>query len=183
MSSALKWGLITGMVLIVQSLISAVLGVGTDPSMSPFVGLLISAIGIVVTFITIYLGIKDIRDNELNGYLTMGEAIRKGLKIALIAGTILGVYSIIYSKLIDPGMMDRIMAAAEEQWQERNMSEEQMDVARKMMSIFKNPFLIAAFTIISTCFWGLIQSLIAGAMLKKEAPPSFPSPPPSVPSV
>lgn len=183
MSSALKWGLITGMVLIVQSLISTVIGVGTDPKMSPFIGILISAVGIVVTFITIFMGIKEIRDTELNGYLSIGMAIRKGLKIALIAGLLLGVYSIIYSKLIDPGMMDRIMAAAEEQWQENNMTEDQMDMARKMLSIFKNPFLIAAFTILTTCFWGLIQSLIAGAILKKEAPPTFPSPPPSIPSV
>jgi len=183
MSSALKWGLITGMVLIVQSLISTVLGVGTDPSVSPFLGFLISAVGIIVTFFTLFTGIKEIRDTELNGYLTMGGAIKNGLKIALIAGLIAAVYTIIYAKFIDPGMMDKIIAAAEEQWTERNMTEDQMDMARKMMTIFRNPFLIAAMVILSTCFWGLIQSLIAGAILKKEAPPTLPMTPPSIPSV
>ena len=183
MSSALKWGLITGMVLIVQNLISTLLGVGQDPSVSPFLGILLSIIGIGVTLFTIYLGIKEIRDTELNGYLTFGMAIRKGLKIALIAGILVAVYSVIYAKLIDPEMMDRLLAVQEDKWAEQNMTEDQIAMARKMMSFFKNPFLLAGLAILSTCFWGLLQSLVAGAILKKDAPPTFPTAPPSIPSV
>jgi hypothetical protein len=39
----------------------------------------------IITFFTIYMGIKEIRDGELNGEMTTGIAIRKGMKIALIA--------------------------------------------------------------------------------------------------
>src|SRR5689334_15527975 len=123
MSSGIKWGLITGMVLIVQSLLSNVLGVGQDPSVSPAIGFLVTVVGIVATFFTLYMGIKEARDTELNGQMNIGLALRKGLKIALIGGIILGIYSIIYVKFIDPGMMDRIMAAQEAQFEEKNMSE------------------------------------------------------------
>jgi len=183
MSSAVKWGLITGMVLIVQNLLSSILGIGQDPDVSPYLGILLTVVGLVISFFMIYMGIKEIRDNELHGYLTMGQAIRKGLKIALIAGILLAVYSVIYAKLIDPDMMDRVIAAQEEEWANRNMNEDQIEMAKKMMYIFKNPFLLAGIAIISTCFWGLIQSLIAGAILKKEAPPHMPMTPPSIPSV
>jgi len=174
MSIALKWGLITGMVLVVQSLISNLLGIGQDPNASKMLGYLLTAMGLVVTFVTIYMGIKEIRDNEMNGLMNTGLALRKGLKIALIAGLVAAVFTVIYMKLIDPGMMDRIMAAQEDQFREKNMTDDQIAMAQKMMGIFKNPFLIACIVVLSTCFWAIFQSLIAGAMLKKEAPPTMP---------
>jgi hypothetical protein len=179
MSIAIKWGLITGMVLVVQSLISNLLGIGQDPDAGSGMGILISAIGLIATFMTIYMGIKEIRDTEM-GYMTTGLALRKGLKIALIAGAILAVFTIIYAKIIDPGLMDRVMAAQEEQMMQRNMTEEQIEGTKKVMSIFKSPFLTAGVVMLMTCFWAIFQSLIAGAMLKKEAPPTVP---PSTPSV
>ena len=179
MSIAIKWGLITGMIMVVQSLISNLLGIGQDPNVGPGMGYLITAVGLVVTFVTIYLGIKEIRDTEMNGYMNTGLALRKGLKIALIAGLILAVFTIIYAKFIDPDMMDRVMAVQEDQLIKNNATEEQIEMTKKMMGIFKNPFLTAGIVVLMTCFWAIFQSLIAGAMLKKEAPPTFP---PSTPS-
>ena len=180
MSIAIKWGLITGMVLVVQSLISNLLGIGQDPDAGPGMGYLIAAIGLVATFFTIYMGIKEIRDAEMNGYMNTGLALRKGLKIALIAGLILGVFTIIYNKFIDPGITDRIIAAQEEQMIRKNMSEEQIEMGKKFLGFFKNTFFTACSVVLMTCFWAIFQSLIAGAMLKKEAPPTFPSSTPSV---
>jgi len=184
MSIALKWGLITGMVNVFQSLITNLFGMGPGMKTNTGLNLLLVAVFLVITFIVIYMGIKEFRDEELHGEMNIGLAIRKGMKIALIAGLITAVYTVIYAKIIDPDMMNKIIAQAEEQWEARNMTEDQMNTARSIMNMMMNPFLLSGIAIVSTCFWGLIQSLIAGAMLKKEVPPTFPpSSPPSEPAV
>jgi Na+/H+-dicarboxylate symporter len=144
------------------------------------IGLLIQGVLMVITFFTIYMGIKEIRDEELNGVMTTGLAIRKGMKIALIAGILAGVFSVIYTKLIDPGFIDRMMEATETKFDEMNAPESQREISRSIMKFMFNPFLTVPFTILWVCFWGLLKSLVAGSMLKKEAPPSVP---PSIPTV
>jgi hypothetical protein len=178
MSSAVKWGLITGMVYVMQSLVSSVLGI--DPSTQAehkALSLILTASGIIVATITVYLGIKEIRDTELNGALSIGTAIKKGLKITLIAGLLFVVYWIIYAKLVDPTLYDRIAETQIRILEERGIPEEQIEMSKKMMSYFANPYTSAFFILIMTCFIGLIQSLIAGAILKKDAPPMVPPAP------
>lgn len=119
MSTAVKWGLITGMVYVLQNLISNLLGFGPGGTKGMGLNFLISAIGLVATFFTIYYGIKEIRDTELNGAMNMGLALRKGMKIALIAGIIVAVFTFIYTQFIDPDMMSRIVAMQEDQMREK----------------------------------------------------------------
>ena len=179
MSTTVKWGLITGLVYIVFSLIGNVTGIqqaGGGGSMG--LGFLLNILIMVATFFTIYMGVKETRDEVLGGYLTMGDALKSGMKIALIAGIALAVYSLLYATVIDPHMMDKAMEAAEEKWDEMGMSEEQREMSRKWAGMFMNPYILAPFLICWVAFWGLLKSLVAGAMLKKEPPPVVP---PSIP--
>ena len=182
MSSALKWGLITGMVYVLFSLGSNLLGL--QNAGSGFVGILINFVLMIITFFTIYMGIKEIRDGELNGEMTTGIAIRKGMKIALIAGLLAAVFSVLYSTVIDPAFMERMMEASEAKFDEANVPEAQREMSRSIMKFMLNPYVMAPFTIAWVCFWGLLKSLVAGAMLKTpQAPMAPPMAPPSVPSV
>ena len=174
MSATLKWGLITGMVYVIFSLISNMLGL-QDGGSGGGMGILIYIAQWGITFFTIYLGIKEIRDTELGGYLTSGQAFRKGLAIAVIAGLISGVFTLIYMKLIDPDMSERLMEGAEEQWEKANMPEEQREMSRKWAAPFMNPFVLAPFAVIWIALGGMIKSLIAGAILKKDEPPTVPT--------
>jgi hypothetical protein len=176
MSAAIKWGLITGAVYIIHSLVSMLVGItpGNNNAGMMGISLLLNALLLGATFFTIYSGIKEIRDLEMNGYIEFGSAFRQGMKIALIAGVIAAVFALLNMLVINPGMMEEVMAASEEQFDQ--MDENQQAFGRKMMSMFTNPFAIAIFTIIWVAFWGVIKSLIAASMLKKEAPPTFNTP-------
>ena len=184
MSTAIKWGLITGMVYVVFSLVSNLLGIqggmggGSNVGMSYLVLLLIT----VATFFTIYLGVKEYRDQDKGGYITLGEGFIQGLQIALIAGVISAIFMIIYTQVIDPDFTTKISESAEAQWEEMGMSEEQIENARKMSGWFTNPLALAAYSLFMAAFSGLIKSLIAGAILKRDRPMTMPpSAPPSVP--
>ncbi len=173
MSTNVKWGLITGMVYVIFSLLSNMLGIQQGGNMG--LGLLMNAALFGATFFTIYLAVKEQRDTALGGYINLGQAIRTGMGVALIAGVISGIFTVLYMKVIDPGMADKILAAAEAQMDAQNIPEEQREMSRKFSGYFLNPFIVAPFTLIWIAFWGLIKSLIAGQMLKREAPPTFPT--------
>lgn len=137
-------------------------------------GLLTSTLIMVATFFTIYLGIKEIRETQLDGFLTFGQGFKSGMAIALIAGIVSAIFTYIYIEFIDPGLIDKVMATTEAQWEEQNMPEEQMDMARKWMGYMMNPLIMSLIATVSVIFWGMIKSLIAAALLKKDAPPFIP---------
>lgn len=165
----IKWGLITGGVYVILQLIGNLLGVGQGTA-SPMTGFAINVLTFGATFYTIHLGIKEARDTELGGYLVMGQAIRKGMKIALVASVIAAIFGIIYMTVIDPDMAETIKAASEAQMDKNNVPEEQREMARKISGIFTNPIVMIPFMIVWIAFWGLIKSLISGAILKREPP-------------
>jgi hypothetical protein len=174
MSATVKWGLITGMVYVIFSLISNMMGIQQGGS-GGGIGILIYLLQWGGTFFTIYLGIKEIRDSELGGYISVGQSFRKGMGIALIGGVISGIFTLVYMNFIDPEMSDRILEGAEDQWEQANMPEEQREMSRKVTGYFLNPFIMAPFVIVWITLGGMIKSLIAGSILKKEEPPTIPT--------
>lgn len=178
MSISLKWGLIMGIVYVIFSLISNMLGIqagaGGGGMASAGIGLLLNSLLFLVTLAILYLALKEIREEELDGFLNLGQAIRKGMKIALIAGLILAVYMLLYAYVIDPHMMDKAAEAMEATWDKMNVPEEQREMSRKIAMIFMHPLILAPMSIIWVAFWGLIKSLIAGSMLKKDPTPTIP---------
>jgi hypothetical protein len=176
MSATIKWGLITGMVYVIFSLISNMLGLqqgGSGGSMG--IGMLMNVLMMGATFGTIFMGVREFRDQENGGFLTMGEGFMSGLKIALIAGVIAGLFTLLYMTVIDPDMTDKILESAEEQMDKSNVPEEQREMSRKITGMFLNPVVMAPFMIIWIALWGMGKALIAGAILKKEAPPTMPA--------
>jgi amino acid transporter len=175
MSTTVKWGLITGMVYVIFSLISNMLGLqqGSGGGGSAGLGMLMNLVLMLATFFTIYLGVKEFRDQDQDGHLTMGEGFKSGMKIAVIAGVIGAVFTFIYMKFIDPDMADKILAASEARLDEMNVPEDEREMSNKITGLFLNPAIMAPFMLLWIAFWGIFKSLVAGAILKKEAPPSI----------
>ncbi len=172
MSTTLKWGLITGMVYIIFSLLTNMMGV--QESGNKMLGFGMGGVLLVVTFIPIYLGVKESRENDLGGYLSLGQGFLIGFKIALIAGVISAIFTVIYTMFIDPEFINRLTRMTEDQWDKNGMDDNAKEIARKWMGYFMNPYSFAVIALLSALFWGLIKGLVAGAILKKEAPPTMP---------
>lgn len=179
MSTVVKWGLITGMVYVVFSLISNMMGMNQGGGGGMGLNFLILAVLTVATFFTIFLGVKETRE-DTNGYITLGQAFMTGFKIALIAALISAVFTILYGYLIDPDLSEKILSGAEEQWDEMNVPEENRDTMRKWSGYMANPVVLAAISLVSVIFWGVIKSLVAGLILKKDPPVVIPPANPDV---
>lgn len=174
MSTTLKWGLITGMLYIFYLLLPNVLGFDQGPAASMGLNLMMGALIMFATFFTIYMGIKETRDEDKGGYITLGEAFVVGLRIILFACIVYGIFSLINYYLIDPNFGDKIMEGAEAQWDKMNVPEESREMGRKWSGYMANPILLTLIGIVQVVFWGVLKSLVAGMMLKNNPPVTIP---------
>jgi len=108
---------------------------------------------------------------ENNGYLTLSNALKTGLGIALIS-SITVIYIINLINFIDPEFIDKSMEFQKQKMLQENpeISIENVNKMIDMQKEFSGPFIIAGFIIIFNLFFGFIISLISGLMLKKSQP-------------
>lgn len=129
----------------------------------------ISIISIVLTILVFVYGIKAYK-NANNGFLSLGDAIKVGLAIAVIGGIIAAVYSYIHYSYIYPEFIEITKDQARIQMLDTNpdMTEAQMEQALKISGMFTTPLFFSFMNIIGSLFMGLIISLFAGLVMKKE---------------
>lgn len=169
----MRYGLILGLISIVFSMLSHLLGWSDPASGQTGMGFILILISLAVMFIIIFMALKHYRDEVNQGALSLGQGIQLGIIVAIVGGLISGLFSVIYFTLIEPAYYDSILAFYEENLEDRGMSGAQLEQALKWTRMFSNPVMTFVLTIISSAFFGLIVSLIAGLILKKEpAPPT-----------
>jgi len=160
--TALHFGIILGIVSILISVIIYALGMAYDQDWKT------GMIGFIAMAIIIFLGIKKYK--ELNeGYITLGQAIKTGVGIALIGGIISVIYSYLFMNFIEPDFVINTMAGAEEKMLERNpnLTDEQIEQALSISKKMMSPGIMSAIGIVWSLFVGLIISLVSGLILKK----------------
>ncbi|MGO3182113.1 MAG: DUF4199 domain-containing protein [Aequorivita sp.] len=165
---ALNYGVLLALLSIVLQVISYVLDVHIDrPWWLTVVQLLISVSVIVV-------GLKAFKTSNA-GFLTLGQALKTGVAISLIAGIIAVVFNFIFINYIDPDFIAKALEFSRVQMIEQNpnMSQEQIDNAMEISSKFMSPGVMSAFAVISTLFFGFIISLISGLIMRKNPPQPF----------
>ena len=161
--TALYYGVILGIATILVSVILYALGMHYDQDWKQ------STFSILAIAVVIFIGIKKFK--EINGgYLTLGQAIKTGLGIAVIGGIISVIYTFVFINYIEPDFMTKIAEIQEQTMLERfpNLTDEQMEQQLEMMKKFSSPGIIAAFGLIYVLFIGFIASLISGLILRKK---------------
>lgn len=162
---ALNYGIILGVLTIIFAVMLYSAGLEHEQNITLFIVNLSIMTGVIL------FGIYKFR--EANGnLLTISEAIKVGIGIALV-GTILGViYQMIFINFIEPNFMVEMMEAQKMEMIAQNpkMTQEEIDSAVAMMEKFSGPYLSAAISLIGGLFIGLIISFIGGLILKKSEP-------------
>ena len=168
--TAMKYGLIGGLVLVVLSLVYNVTGIidytGQSSNMIPNILNWGTMIAVIV------LAIKHHRDNELGGFIKFGRCFGLGTLTSLIMGLISGIFGLIYFNVIDPGLVDEIMSQMEERFAEQGMDENAIEMALSWTRSMFSPVGIFLMGALGTTILGMIFSLIIGAIMKKD-PPAF----------
>lgn len=161
MQTAMKWGVYGGLALIIFDLILYVLGMKSASGSNP-----IQYLGFIIFIVFVVLAIKAYA--EINGHMTYGQGLGTGVLTSLVTGVILAIYIYLFMTVIAPEFMDGAMDAVRDQWEAQGMSDEQIEQAEGFAGMFMNPGMMAIMSIFSYGLIGLIVSLIASAVLKRD---------------
>lgn len=165
---ALNYGVLLALLSIVLQVISYVLDAHIDRPWWLTVLQLIISVGVII------MGLKAYKTAN-QGFLTIGQALKTGVAISLIAGIIAVIFNYFFMNYIDPDFIQKVMEFSEQQMIEDNpnMSQNEIDSAMGISAKFMSPIWMSAFALIGTLFFGFIISLFAGLVMKKNPPNQF----------
>jgi hypothetical protein len=158
---ALKWGIVTAVVVIIYSVVSFMTGLFKNSATS-YISFLFLLGGII-------LALREYKTLN-NNFLGFGEGLGLGTLMSAVTGIVASIFSLVYITFVDTTIMQQMGDLQREQMEARGMTQEQIEQAMDIASKFMSPgivFLIGVFTYI---FFGFIWSLIVSAIFKKDKP-------------
>ncbi len=165
-SIAYTYGLALALYSILILVVVYVLNI--DPEST--INYVISTLNIIVTVVIFTIALKTYKKSN-SGFISLSEALKTGMAVAVIAGLLSGIYAYIHYSYVFPEFLD-IMAEQQKMGmiETGQMSDEQIEQSMEMMSITRTPFFMATITLLMNIFFGFIISLIVGLIIKKKNP-------------
>lgn len=161
----LNYGLILGILMVVLGVIMYVANYHLDPHWA----FMVTSFALFI--VVVIFGVKAYK-KENGGFLTIGEAIKVGVGIALIAGILSGLWNLLLSTYIEPDYFAQAAELQREAMIERfpEMTDQQLDNAAEMNAKFMTPWLTFAITIVTNLLFGLLIGLLGGLIMKQKRP-------------
>lgn len=161
----INYGVLLGILSVVLGVIMYVTNAYLNPSFY------FSIVSFLIMVVVIVLGIRTYKTAN-QSYLSLTEALKLGLGIALIGGIIGAIWQLLLMTVIEPDYMMQMADVQREVMLERfpNMTDSQIDDAMAMNEKFTSPWIMMATAIIGSLFFGFIISLVAGLIMKNKNP-------------
>lgn len=160
-SVAIKYGLLSGLIGVVYSLIIMVADLGDNR--------LLSSLAYLILIGGIILAMKQYKALNL-GYMSYGQGLGIGSLVSVIFGLFTGLFTWIYTSFVDTEYMARVMEKQREQMITQGYSDEQIDAGMKVAENFQGPVMMILGTAVITLIVGFILSLIISAIMKNSRP-------------
>jgi len=130
---------------------------------------IVGTINTLVSIAIFVLAIKKFKQDN-NGFLSLKEALKVGLAVAVISGVIAAIYAYIHYSFVYPEFSEIKYDEAVLQMTEQGIPESQQSQALEMTKMFTSPWFFSTMTLLGSLFFGFIISLIAGLILKRNNP-------------
>ncbi|MFT4032754.1 MAG: DUF4199 domain-containing protein [Siphonobacter sp.] len=166
---ALKWGIISGIITGIFSIGYQVLNLMPEDPLQANVGwgLLVNLLQIIFTIAVLFLAIKEYRMmNE--GYLSFGEGVGISALTGAVWGVVSGGITLIYTQFIDNSAQQRMLSGLRNSYEEKGMTDEQVDSAMNMVEMMTQPSFGFVMTILMGVIIGTLLGLIVSAIMKKD---------------
>lgn len=156
----LRFGLYGGALLVILSLAVWIIGGGTALDYRTAEAIGYGSMLISLSFV--YFGVKAYRDQQNNGIISFGEALKVGTLISLLPALAFAIYTIIFFMIPDIGKEWTDYALA-------NMSEVERAQFESNKALFMNPFFQGIIMFFTVFVIGCIYALISAFILKRQA--------------
>jgi hypothetical protein len=127
----------------------------------------------VVAFLFVFFGIRAYRDEIGGGVVTFGRAFKVGILIVAIASLCYVLtWEILYFNVMGPDFNDKLTASMMAKEAKSGATPEQLAAKRaemdKMMTMYQNPLINSAMTLLEVFPVGLIMTAISAAILRRR---------------
>lgn len=121
----------------------------------------------VVIFSMTFFGIRNYRNNQLNGEISFGKAFKTGALIALAGSTMYVVVWLFYYYLFVPDFLDKYIPHVLKYVPASDLAAKTKEM-ENFKEMYKNPFLVVLITYSEVLPVGLVVALISSLFLKKK---------------
>lgn len=163
--SSAKGGLILGLISVLISVITYVLGpISNTP-------IWVSVLSYLILLGGAWYFTVNYRNTICEGYISYGKAFTYGWFTIMFAGVISVLFNVLLQTVIDPGYMEKVMEFQREQlYAKGGMSDAQIEQSIEIATKFMTPGFLVFFGLLGSALQGLIVSLISSAFARKERP-------------
>ncbi len=159
---SMNYGIILGVIMILISVVTYVTGMTLEGVQWP------QYLYYIIFPVVIFYAISQYKKQNAN-LLSLGDAIKIGVIIAAISAIVYVIYGFIFNYIIDPEFMGQMKDVVRDKMLENpNMTPEMVDQQMVWVEKFMSPVFGSAFWIGGSMFFGLLWSLIAGLVMKKD---------------
>ncbi|RAW01882.1 DUF4199 domain-containing protein [Pseudochryseolinea flava] len=166
----LTYGAIAGAICVAMFCIS--IPMQQNGFMPPEKGMFVGYASMVIAFSMIFFGIKNYRDNHLNGVITFGKGFKVGILIAVVASLVYAISWEIYYAFLGDAFNEFWMSCQIDVLEKEGASSEAIEAKRAelaaQMDQYKNVFIRFPITLMEIFPVGLIVTLITAAVLRKR---------------
>jgi hypothetical protein len=126
----------------------------------------------VVVFSLTFFGIRNYRNKQLNGVISLGEAFKTGALIALVGSTMYVVVWMFYYYLFVPDFLDKYIPHVLKEAARNGATATELAETTKEMEnfreMYKNPFFVILITYVEVLPVGLVVAFVSSLILKKK---------------
>lgn len=161
----LNYGLTLGILMVLLGVIMYVFNYHLEPHW------VFSVISFLIFIAVVAYGIHAFK-KENGGFLSLGEAIKVAVGIALIAGILSGVWTVLLATVIEPDYMTQLTEMQRENAREQfpQLTEQQLDSSMEMGAWANNPWVAFLLGLAGSLLFGLVVGLIAGLAMRQKRP-------------
>ncbi len=128
----------------------------------------------VLVFSLIFVGVRNYRNKELNGVISLGKAFGTGALIALVGSTIYVVFWLFYFYLFVPDFMDQytlhVLADATRNGATPAELAQKTKEMAEFSELYKSPVFVILVTYFEVLPIGLVVALVSSLILKRREP-------------
>jgi len=162
---ALRYGLLLGLISVVFGVMIFMLEMHYQQDQK------IGIVSLAINLILIILGLVAFKKAN-GGYISLAQALKTGLGIALVAGIIAVTYQLILVTVLDPDTIQKTIDFQMEKirMEQPELPAETLDQIESMQRKFTSPWMMVAIGLVFSLFIGFVFSLIGGLIIKKSRP-------------
>jgi hypothetical protein len=133
-------------------------------------------LNIPIQLIILYFLLKTYRDNFMHGQITYGQSVGAGVVIFVYYAVIMAVFTYILYTVIDPGLVKKSLALAEEGMVKQGLPQATIDTGMAFTAKIMKPSIMSIISIFVSMFFGIIYTLLVSIFVKKEGNPLVDTP-------